>query len=187
MGLRRALPTACLVVWLNAPPVGAAAPEAEITINVEKTDDGFHVTATAEVPTPLRTAWAVLTDFDRMTAVMSNLESSKVVERNGNTLRVVQQGTARYGPFSYPFTSEREIRLTPMRAIDSRQISGSARRFESSMRLVANGSGTHLDYSADIVPDSGVAWFFGRPFVRHEMEEQLSAMTGEMIRRHAAP
>jgi hypothetical protein len=175
-------PAVCFLLMLSC---AASAAEPQIQVSVEKTGDTFVVDASVDLAVPLRTAWEVLTDFDHMPVILSNLTSSKVTRRNGDTLYVAQEGTARYGVFSYSFASEREIRLEPMRWILARQLTGTARRFESSMGLSPTGSGTQIHYRAEIVPGSGIARTFGGPFIEHEVAEQLGALAAEMARRTA--
>ena len=152
-------------------------------MTVTKTGEGFTVEAAINFPVSVRAAWDVLTDFDDMPAILSNLTSSKTIRRNGNTLLVAQEGKARYGLLSYSFASEREIRLEPMKRILSRQISGNAKVFESEATLQGTATGCQLRYHAQIVPDSGLAGRFGGPFIQHEIEEQFLAMGAEMERR----
>jgi len=161
--------------------VGHAEPN--IKVSVDKVGDGFVVETVAVFPVSVRVAWEVLTDFDNMATILSNLTSSKIVRRNGNTLRVMQEGAARYGLFSYDFSSEREIRLDPPKRIVSHQLSGNARRFDSDARLQGTEQGAELRYHAEMVPDSSIARMFGGSFVRHEIEEQLIAMSAEMEKR----
>ncbi len=161
----------------------AFAEEAELVVAVEKSGDGFIVSAKASAAAPLRTVWAVLTDFDHMANILNNLNVSTILQRKGNTLRVLQQGRAWYGPFFYSFSSEREVRLEPMRRIVSRQITGTTQHFESRMELSADGDNTFLRYHAEIVPGSTLARTFGSAFIQHEVEEQLNAMLTEISRK----
>ncbi len=160
--------------------------EPDVVVSVERNGDAFVIDAHTLIKASRRIAWDVLTDFDHMVDVMSNLKSSRILERKGNTLRVAQVGTARYGFFSYDFSSEREIRLEPMKRILARQISGNARSFASEMSLSSTDAGIELAYHAELVPDSGIARLFGGPFVQHEVEEQLGEMVGEIDRRKNA-
>lgn len=161
----------------------AFAAEPEIKVSVEKAGGAFVVDADIDLPFPVRTVWDVLTDFDNMAGILNNLKSSKISRRKGNTVTVLQEGTAKYGIFSYAFTSERKIRLEPMRRITARQISGLAKRFESLSELAETGAGTSIHYHAEIEPDSVLARMFGASFLRHEIEEQFHAMAGEMEKR----
>lgn len=167
-------------VLLGNPVFGA---EAEIRVSVEKSGGAFVVDADVDLPYPVRTVWDVMTDFDNMAGILSNLKSSRIVRRKETGLVVQQEGTAKYGPFSYSFSSERKIRLEPMKRILARQISGNARRFESAVDLAQTASGTMVHYHAEIEPDSAIARMFGAPFVQHEVEEQFHAMAGEMGKR----
>ena len=161
----------------------AIAADPDWNITVDKRGSTFVIDANIDFPAPLRTVWEVLTDFDHMTAILSNLSASRIVSRTANTLLVQQEGLAKYGFFSYPFASEREIRLEPMKRIVARQLSGNARSFVSELLLSPGGSGTEVRYHAEMVPDSGIARTFGGPFIKHEIEEQFSAMAAEMARR----
>jgi carbon monoxide dehydrogenase subunit G len=163
----------------------ALAAEAELVVVVEKHDDGFIVNASATAHAPVAVAWTVLTDFNHMSSILSNLTTSHVLQRNGNTLRILQEGRAWYGPFFYTFSSEREVRLEPMKRILSQQITGSTKHFASQMELSPNAAGTQLRYHAEIIPGSSLARTFGSTFVQHEVEEQLSAMLAEISRQNA--
>lgn len=159
--------------------------EPEILVAVEKSDDTFLVDATIVIPVPLRTAWEVLTDFNNMVGIMNNLTLSRIIRRKGSSVFVMQEGSAKFGIFSYSFASVREIQLEPMKRILAIQLTGSAKRFESEMALSETRSGTRVRYRAEIVPDSSIARIFGGPFVQHEVEEQFALIAAEMIRRKA--
>jgi hypothetical protein len=165
----------------------AISSEQNIVVAVSRAGDAFVVDATIDVPVTLHTAWDVLVDFDHMTSILNNLTSSKVLSRDGAILRVRQEGVAKYGPFSYPFQSEREIRLEPMKRILAKSLSGTVKRMESQTELsqLEQGKGVTVRYRAEIVPDSALARLFGLSFVRHEVEEQFQMMAAEMTLREA--
>ena len=102
--------------------------EPEILVAVEKSDDTFLVDATIVIPVSLRTAWEVLTDFNN---IMNNLTLSRIIRRKGSSVFVMQEGSAKFGIFSYSFASVREIQLEPMKRILAIQLTGNAKRFES--------------------------------------------------------
>ena len=102
----------CVVVLLLLIMSFAAfGAEPEILVAVEKNGDTFLVDATIAIPVPLRTAWEVLTDFNNMVGILSNLTLSKVIRHKGSSLFLMKEGTAKYGIFSYSFASVREIQL----------------------------------------------------------------------------
>ena len=88
--------------------LAAFGAEPEILVAVEKSDDTFLVDATIVIPVPLRTAWEVLTDFNNMVGIMNNLTLSRIIRRKGSSVFVMQEGSAKFGIFSYSFASVRE-------------------------------------------------------------------------------
>jgi carbon monoxide dehydrogenase subunit G len=155
----------------------------ESSIQVRRQGEVWIVEARFTAPVPPALAWAVLTDFDNMARIVSNLNSSRVVSRQGNVLQVEQKGRARFGLFSVAFESLREITLTPRRRIQARGLSGSAKQFESDMTLAVEGEGTVFTYRVDMVPDFWLPSLLGPSLLRHEMAEQFSALVAEMQRR----
>ena len=181
----RRMPLVALFCLLALFGEAAFGVEPKVAVTVGQKDEAFIVDATIDVPVPLPTAWEVLTDFDHMTSILSNLKSSKIASREGNTWIVRQNGVARYGLLSFSFESEREIRLEPMTRILAKSLSGTAKRMESATQIVALDQAVKVNYHAEIVPDSFLARMFGAPFVRHEVEEQFLKMAKEMLERHA--
>jgi len=176
--------THLLLPCLFALSAGAAlAAEPSIDVKVEQQGEIIVVDATVNVQVSVASAWEVLTDFDHMASILANLTSSKVASRNGNTWIVHQAGTARYGLLSFPFESEREIRMEPMTQIRARNLSGTLKRMESEANLVAFEQGVKIKYHAEIVPDSLLMRIFGTSFIGHEVAEQFMDMAKEMIRR----
>ncbi len=164
----------------------ASCAEREVAVAVRESGDAFVVQATIRPSVSLQTAWDVLVDFDHMVGILSNLTASRVVSRNGNVLIVKQEGVARFGIFSYPFTAEREIRMEPQRRILAKNLSGTLRRMESELRLVPTGAdGVRIEYRAEFAFDSFIAGLFGVSFVNHEVEEQFQSIVAEMTRREA--
>lgn len=180
----RSLVFSFLAVLSSSASFGA---EPHVVVGVSQAGEAFIVDAAINAPVTLKTAWEVLIDFDHMTTILSNLTSSKVVSREGNTLIVKQDGVAKYGLFSFAFQSEREIRLEPMKRILTKNLSGTAKRMESEVKLSQTnpGQGVQITYRAEIVPDSMLARMFGASFVHHEIEEQFQLMVTEMKRREA--
>lgn len=176
-----------VVLFLLACVGGAFAAEQGVVVAVRELGDGFLVEATVTAPVSRQTAWEVLVDYDHMTTILSNLTASRIARRNGNTLIVKQEGTARFGLFSYPFQVEREIRLEPMQRILTKNLSGSLKRMESEVRLkpAGNGSPVVIEYRGEFVFGSLLAGLFAMSFLNHEVEEQFQSMLAEMKRRDA--
>jgi len=161
----------------DAPAVG------EDDVSVEYRGGTYFSRATFTAPVPQTVAWEVLTDFEHMADFVPNLESSKILSREGNIWRVGQQGRADFGPFSFRFESERRIELQPRQLILARALSGSAKYMTSEMRLGREGGNTTFDYRTEMIPERWIPSSLGVNLLRHEMAEQLSAMVREMMRR----
>ena len=175
-----------LLVFLALP---SFAGEQEIEVSVREVGDTFIVEANFQAPVRSRTAWDVLVDYEHMASIMSNMESSKIASRNGNTLIVKQSGVARFGIFSYAFQVEREIRLEPMKRILTKNLSGSLKRMKSEVMLTSASqeSSVRIVYHGEFVFGSTLAGLFAQSFLRHEVEEQFQALAAEMRRREAQP
>lgn len=161
-------------------------PVPESVIRIARSGDGFTVDFALFAPVPIALAWAVLTDFDHMTAFLPSLTSSKVLERHDQLLKVSQSGVLRYGLFSTAFDSVREVTLNAPDKIRSHGVGGSVERSDSLMLLSRDGDGTRLMYHAEVVPGSWFPPIVGPAAARHETAQQFSAMLREMYRRNGS-
>lgn len=178
-----ALPLSCLLpgVALAAPPPGQLG-EDEVEVSYDR--DTYVGRFSFVVPVPQAIAWEVLTDFEHMAGFVPNVEESRIVEREANTLQVAQRGKLDFGPFSMRFESVRRIEMRRREGILlSRGIAGSARRLESEMRLTPEAAGTRLSYRLEMVPDRWLPSSLGMGFLQHELAEQFTAIAREMLRR----
>ncbi|BDT66561.1 hypothetical protein os1_07240 [Comamonadaceae bacterium OS-1] len=161
----------------------APAAVADGDVHVERANGSFTVDMAVHAPVDAARAWAVLTDFEHMADFVPNLTSSQVTERSDTLVKVTQKGVAKYGFFSTPFESVREIHLDPPHEIRAHGVGGNILRMESRMQLEPEGSGTRLTYHAEVLPGFWFPPVIGPSLVRHETAEQFSAMVREMQRR----
>lgn len=131
-------------------------------------------------------ALAVLTDFERMSAFMPGLVSSRILSRTGNVWRIAQTGAATFGPFTLRFDSERRVELSADGRLISQALTGSARYLRSEVRFQQRGGATQLNYRLEMEPDQWLPSGVGVPFLRHEIADQFTALLREMNRRAAA-
>ena len=158
----------------------------DVAVSVHFDGDIVVVDASFNVAVTPQEAWAVLTDFDHLAKFISNLQSSTVLSRTGDTLRVAQKGKASMGPLSFSFDQVREITLTPYEAIHSRMVSGSMKKFEGTTRLVPDASNTHVVYHSESIPNVWVPPILGRAFIERETRAQFLEFRSEMLRRKQA-
>lgn len=154
-----------------------------MAVQVRKNGDTIITEVSFSVAVTPQEAWAVLTDFDHMGSFISNLESSKVISRNGNVLQVEQKGKASRGMMSFSFESVREIELVPHRSIHTRQISGSLKKLDGMTLIAAEGHGTRVTYHGESISNVWVPPMVGTSFIASEVREQFSEMRAEILKR----
>jgi len=154
-------------------------------IEVKVRIDGEDVVVDVSFPVPAtqQEVWAVMTDFDHMASFVSNVRSSRVIDRTGNILHIVQQGKAQHGPLSFAFDSVREIRLYPVDRIQSHLVSGKMRKLEGDTQLRVDGDGTRVAYHGDSIPGVWIPPIIGKIFIENELREQFRDIRNEVARR----
>lgn len=166
-----------------APAAKETAQENDVAVQVKQNGETIIIDVSFNVSVTPQEAWAVLTDFDRMSSFVSNLESSKVISRNGNVLQVQQKGKAARGMLSFSFESVREIELVPHRSIHTKQITGNLKKLDGMTLLVAENNGTHVTYHGESVPNTWVPPLIGTGFIADEVREQFHEMRVEILKR----
>jgi carbon monoxide dehydrogenase subunit G len=172
-----------LVFSLTVPAWAADERNSEVEVTVRVSGDDVQVTAAFTVDATPQEAWAVLTDFDNMARFVSNLETSEVLSRQGNVVRVRTKGAARFGPLHFPFEAVRELMLTPFERIQSKQVSGTLKRFEGETRITPAAQGTRISYRGDSTSNQSIPPIVGPSFIKSETEEQFNEMQTEILRR----
>lgn len=172
----------------KAPTVNSTAQIVEnynTDIQIKVRNDGEQITvdATFTVPVLPQQAWAVLTDFDNVPNFISSIQSSKVIDRAGNSVHVAQSGIEKYGFLTISLESVRKINLSPFKKIQEYMISGSMRKMEETTQLLPEGKHTRIIYHADIIPGVWIARFAGSVFIESEARKQFQEIINEIIRR----
>lgn len=184
-GCAQAILALFAAAWFS---LGQAEPtsEQDIEIQVELEGDLVRIDTSFHVEVTPQEAWAVVTDFDGAIAFISDLETSQVLARDGDTMLVFQKGRAKFGPFSFPVESVREIRLVPFQGMQSRLVSGSMKRLDVSTQLTPEGSGTRVTNRTESIPDVWIPPVVGRLFIAHEARQKFRELRDEILRRKQA-
>ncbi len=179
--------TVLVCLALFGQPVVAADQAASRLTDEDVTVDYLDGTYSAHLAFPVAAVpavvLAVLTDFDHMVGIVPNLESSRILSRTGNVFIIAQRGKADFGPFSFPFESQRRIELFADGRLLAEALSGSTKFMRSELRVQAQGGGSRVDYRIEMIPDRWLPSSLGVNFMRHELAEQFSALLREMERR----
>ncbi|MYN27063.1 cyclase/dehydrase [Duganella sp. CY42W] len=175
-------------------PVMAQAPKLELPkleVSVNRVDhDGQHmyeVDATGTVAAPLPKVWRILTGYDRMAEFVPEMESSKVLSRNGGEVIIEQFGVARFLFMSRTIHLIVRAVEQPMSSIDISLISGDMKHYESRWELVPipETGGTKIIYHGKLLPNFYVPSLLGSKMVRNDIERMMNAVLARLDRRDA--
>jgi len=163
---------------------GPTANSDPIEVKASKQDEHVVIDVRMSVPTSPRIVWDVLTDYDHMPSFLDGLEESRVVQRNGNHLEVMQKGKESYGPFSFGFENLRAVELSPRAKIVSHLLKGNLRQSDAATELIdRGGSRTEVVYHGDFIPETGLPPLVGIAAVESGTRKQFEELRAEMEKR----
>ncbi len=164
----------------------AQLPPLEVSVKRLDLDDQkvFDVLASGAVMAAPATVWKILTTYERMPEFVPDLQSTRVVSRNGNEVIVEQLGTARL------LFIKRDIRLVvrvteqPTNIIDIALISGDMKQYHCRWELIPmpETGGTRILYSGRLVPNFYVPGMLGASMVRSDIEKMMTAVLARLDR-----
>jgi uncharacterized protein YndB with AHSA1/START domain len=159
----------------------------DIVVRLKKDGETFVVDVEMLVQASPQAVWEVLTDYDHMARFMGNVQSSRITERQGNTLTIAQRSGTEIGLIKLTFENVRQVELVPRREIRSRVISGDMKDSAYTTRLVSDdGGGTRVVNHGEFVPTMWVPPLIGDAFLASETRRQFFELRREMLRRVAA-
>ena len=152
-------------------------------VSVQATRDGaaVEVEAVADIAVGLARAWEVLTDYNRFSEFVPNLNESRVVARKGASVVVEQKGAARFLFFSYPIEVRLAVTEQPRQRIESRAVAGNFRELRSVYTLEPREGGVRLRYEGRLVPDFQLP-LFHTYVLKSNVEATFRAMVEEIER-----
>lgn len=175
-----------MAVCACLPALAAPAdPAQEPRVEVVRSHGVFLVSAAFTVAADVATAWAVLTDYDRLAEFVPDLEASRVVSAAGEPLRVAQRGRAGFAFLHFDIDVVLAIDATPMESLRFQEAGGSLRQLRGEWRLAPATAGVTVSYTAQIEPGFWVPPLIGTALVRRDVRRQLAALAAEMHKRHA--
>lgn len=178
------IPVAFLL-FLFVSPAGAVGNVEDIVVGLRRDGPALVVEVDCLVPAPAAIAWDVLTDYAHMARYLSNLESSDVLERKDNWMRVHQVGRASQGPLSLRFDNVREVELVPPDEVRSRFLNGDFKDSTFVTRVVASGTGIRIVNSGRYVTDLWIPPVIGPHLIAAGIRRQFGEIRDEILRRAA--
>jgi len=155
----------------------------DIHITIQNDGKKIIVDAYFTVPANSQLVWETLTDFDNIPSFISSVQSSKIINRTGNTLHVTQHSIIRFSIITFNFESVTEVNLVPFKEINERMISGNMRKMEETTQIIPEGDQTRISYHANFIPDMWILKYIGHVFIEDEAREHFQEFRDEVIRR----
>ena len=178
-----------LSAWGAAPATAQPdAPRFELKVERVAGTDGdqvYRIASNGTVAATPAVVWRILTDYNHLADYLPNLDSTRVVSRNGDTVIVEQLGTARFLFFSRAIRLVVQVRERAPDRIDISLIDGDMKVYRASWELIplAGATGTRLVYTATIVPKFDVPGIVGTDAVRKDIGRMMAAVLLRLDRR----
>ncbi|NGZ83516.1 SRPBCC family protein [Duganella aceris] len=162
-------------------------PKLEVSVNRVDVDamHMYEVDATGTVAAPLPKVWRILTGYERMAEFVPDMESCRVLSRNGNEVILEQFGVARFLFMSKAIHLIVRATEQPMSSIDITLISGDMKHYESHWELipVPETGGTRIVYSGKMIPNFYVPGILGSKMIRSDIQRMMNAVLARLDRR----
>ena len=172
------------MAWLAAMPASGQ----EVEFGAVREGDYVSVWARTELPVDAKSAFAVLTDYERLADFIPDLKSSRVVSRDGPTVVVEQKGE--YGVLFFRQAIDLRLVVTeePPLRVSSRSTGGSLKDYAGSYELRVLSAGpaaprTRIDYRGRFIPAFDLPPVVGMMAVRESLRLHFGAMAREIVRR----
>lgn len=145
----------------------------------------LEVAAIARVEAPAALIWETITDYERLADFVPGISSSRILERQGNVVRVRQTGRAHLMIFGFDVDVTVEAIEQPPDSVEARLVSGTLRRLEGRYLIETTRSPgrANLRWDGVIEPAAEVPAFIGRAVARATIEAQFASMAAEIVRR----
>jgi ribosome-associated toxin RatA of RatAB toxin-antitoxin module len=160
--------------------VMASAPPA---VNFQQ--QGTHLLVSGELTVPVSpaTAWAVLTDYERVPEFVPGMRVSRVLEQSGNTRVVEQQGEMQANNMRMLYMGTLRITEEPTSRVSVQFLSGTFRNMQGQWTLQGKRAPVTLAYQLDF--DAGTP--YPSPVMVGMLQQQVihwvTSLAAEMERR----
>ena len=172
-----------LVALLGAVRTAAQLP-ASVDVQATRNGDLIDVRALATVHASLAVVWSTLTDYERLPEFIPGLESSRIIDRQGNTITVAQTGQARFLFLTLPIAVTLQSTERPPHVVEVRRIAGSVRHLQG--RYEAEqlpDRKVRLRWIGSVSPEADLPPLIGTTLARLSIQEQFEGMVREIESR----
>jgi uncharacterized membrane protein len=167
-----------------APGVHAAQDAGrDIVVRVAKDGAAFTVSAEMTVQATADEVWSVLVDFDNMARILSNVDDSRIANRNGDKFEVIQKSHAFAGPIRLSTDSVRQVELTPKKEMRSHLVKGDLKASDFVTRMNDEGNVVKVTVSGKFVAGGFTASVVTPEIVEAQTRRQYQELREEIMRR----
>jgi hypothetical protein len=174
---------ATVLLLAHLPVHSGAPPDQDIAVHVRKERSTFEVSVEFTVSATAEETWNVLVDYEHMAQIVSSVDSSRIVSRDGNRIEVAQRSHGNVGPIHLAVDGLRAIDLTPYREIRSHLVKGDLKASDFTTRIIDEGTVTRVIGNGRFTPAAWVAWAVGVEAVEAQTRRQYQELRTEILRR----
>ena len=183
MKLVLALIAAIVFIALPVATHAAQTSGGDITVHVEKDGTSFVVSTELTVAATVDEVWAVLTDFDHMAQILSNVDASQIANRDGNKFEVIQKSHASAGLLRLSLDSVRQVELSPKQEIRSHLLKGDLKSSDFTTRIADEGGVIKITVHGKFVVGGLSASAITPERVESQTRRQYRELREEILRR----
>lgn len=156
---------------------------ADARVRVEANEAVISVYAEIDTRVDRDLAWGVLTDYNRWSEFIPDLQICRVISPPGEPIRLEQRGTIPWLP-NFPLVMIALVEEFPPRAIRFQRIAGNIRALVGEWQIQGK-TPVRLIYRATVMPGFPMPPEASIEIFRHDARVRLEAMAREMERRAA--
>jgi ribosome-associated toxin RatA of RatAB toxin-antitoxin module len=158
----------------------------EAVVGVQRHGETIVIDVEMSVPATANSAWSVLTDYENMASFLTNLTSSTVIHRKGNSLEVAQAGHTKVAFMTFSFSAIRAVELSPKHEIRSSLVGGDFKSYVSTTKIMDAPGGVKVQHHGEYVPKAWMPPMIGPAIIESETKKQYGEFAAEIIKREAA-
>ncbi len=178
----RRLGTMAAVIASLCLPLQAVAADARV--RVEANEAVINVYAEIDTRVDRDLAWGVLTDYNRWSEFIPDLQVCRVISPPGEAIRLEQRGSIPWLP-NFPLVMIALVEEHPPRTIRFQRIAGNIRALVGEWQIHGK-TPVRLVYRSTVIPGFPMPPEASIEIFRHDARVRLEAMAREMERRAAA-
>jgi hypothetical protein len=144
----------------------------------------IDIQAFIDVPADLPAAWEVLTDYNKLAEIVPDMESSRIVSKPGDPIKVYQRGNKSWLLVNMPLELVFRMDETPPSHIRFSLVSGNIGDMYGEWRLYTFGQGVRIKYVAHMKPGLFSPRVPGDSLlIESDIENMMQSIGQEILRR----